>query len=269
MCNLPSGSYNSDAGLKASNDLNKTAVYTIPAEFTGTGFLIARLTVSVSGSVTYVIEQNEDLRGSTPGTTAGGGAVGGNEFADNVFRIQDNADVTKEIAFEASGITTGTTRTLTVPDEDGTIITDQRAASDTVAGIIEIATIAETNTGTDATRAVSPDGLTDWTGSAQVTTVGTLASGNVDAAVSAATETVAGKVELPTQVEAEAGTDNVRTMTPLRTAQAIAALAPASNLAFSTVLEKTALYTIVSADAGKMISCDGTFTLTQIGRAHV
>lgn len=33
------------------------------------------------------------------------------------------------------------------------------AASLTVAGIIEIATAAETTTGTDATRAVSPDGL--------------------------------------------------------------------------------------------------------------
>lgn len=32
-------------------------------------------------------------------------------------------------------------------------------ASDTVKGMIEIATIAETSTGTDATRAVSPDGL--------------------------------------------------------------------------------------------------------------
>jgi|SRR3990167_1984355 len=36
---------------------------------------------------------------------------------------------------------------------------DEVAASLTVAGVIEIATIAETDTGTDATRAVSPDGL--------------------------------------------------------------------------------------------------------------
>ena len=43
------------------------------------------------------------------------------EFSDSTFRIQDNSDATKEIAFEASGITTGTTRTLTVPDEDGEI----------------------------------------------------------------------------------------------------------------------------------------------------
>lgn len=34
-----------------------------------------------------------------------------------------------------------------------------KAASDTVAGKIEIATAAETTTGTDATRAISPDGL--------------------------------------------------------------------------------------------------------------
>lgn len=50
--------------------------------------------------------------------TIGGGA---NTFADNVFRIQDNADATKQIAFEVSGIATGTTRTFTLPDSDGTI----------------------------------------------------------------------------------------------------------------------------------------------------
>ena len=50
-------------------------------------------------------------------------AVGSGEvFADNVFRIQDNADATKQIAFEASGITTDTTRTITVPDSSGTLI---------------------------------------------------------------------------------------------------------------------------------------------------
>ncbi|MDA0798706.1 MAG: hypothetical protein O2884_08560 [Chloroflexi bacterium] len=36
-------------------------------------------------------------------------------------------------------------------------------ASDTVAGIVELATTAETETGTDATRAVTPDGLHDMT----------------------------------------------------------------------------------------------------------
>lgn len=55
----------------------------------------------------------------------------GTEFTDSTFRVQDNADATKEIAFEASGITTGTTRTLTVPDASGTIalISDVTAAA--------------------------------------------------------------------------------------------------------------------------------------------
>ena len=50
-------------------------------------------------------------------------------------------------------------------------------ASLTAKGVIEIATGTETNTGTDATRAVSPDGLDDWTGSAQITTLGTITNG--------------------------------------------------------------------------------------------
>lgn len=35
----------------------------------------------------------------------------------------------------------------------------KQAASDTATGVVELATIAETNTGTDATRAITPDGL--------------------------------------------------------------------------------------------------------------
>ena len=41
---------------------------------------------------------------------------GGSTFADDVFRIQDNADATKQLAFEVSAITTATTRTVTMPD---------------------------------------------------------------------------------------------------------------------------------------------------------
>ena len=45
-------------------------------------------------------------------------SAGSDEFSDSLFRIQDNGDATKEIAFEASAITTGTTRTITMPDAD-------------------------------------------------------------------------------------------------------------------------------------------------------
>ena len=39
-------------------------------------------------------------------------------FSDATFRIQDNANATKQLAFEASEIATGTTRTITMPDFD-------------------------------------------------------------------------------------------------------------------------------------------------------
>lgn len=45
-------------------------------------------------------------------SVSGGGSV----FADDVFRVQDDGDATKEIGFQASGITTGTLRTITMPD---------------------------------------------------------------------------------------------------------------------------------------------------------
>ena len=55
-----------------------------------------------------------------------GGKVAANlldspEIADDVFRIKDNADATKKLAFQVSGITTATTRTWTVPDSDVTV----------------------------------------------------------------------------------------------------------------------------------------------------
>ena len=45
-------------------------------------------------------------------------AGGGNEFSDDVFRINDDVDGTKKIAFQASGIATATTRTITQPDQN-------------------------------------------------------------------------------------------------------------------------------------------------------
>ena len=44
--------------------------------------------------------------------------VAANEVSDNVFRIKDNDDATKKIAFQASGIAAGETRTITMPDVD-------------------------------------------------------------------------------------------------------------------------------------------------------
>ena len=55
------------------------------------------------------------------------------EFADNVFRVKDNSDATKKLAFECSGISGSTTRTMTVPDSNGTISTESFATAIAVA----------------------------------------------------------------------------------------------------------------------------------------
>lgn len=42
---------------------------------------------------------------------------------DDRFTVQDNGDTTKQVVLDVSGVTTGTTRTLTVPDRNSTIAT--------------------------------------------------------------------------------------------------------------------------------------------------
>ena len=52
---------------------------------------------------------------------------------DSGFRIQDNSDTSKQLAFECSGISGSTTRTLTVPNDSGTISTESFATAIAVA----------------------------------------------------------------------------------------------------------------------------------------
>ena len=82
MINLPiqgydvGGFFGTPLG-EAINDVNNYAVYDIPAEFQGTGFLIARFTFSLNPAGTvYTLEDIEDLRGKIPNLTAGGSAGG-------------------------------------------------------------------------------------------------------------------------------------------------------------------------------------------------
>jgi len=113
---------------------------------------------------------------------------------------------------DATSTVSALTTVGTLDTGNATAIVD--SASLTAEGKIEIATVAETNTGTDAGRAVSPDGLDGWTGSAQVVTLGTVVAGDVDAAVTNASLTAPGKVELATAAETNTGTDATRAVTP-------------------------------------------------------
>jgi hypothetical protein len=64
------------------------------------------------------------IRVATTGTRATDWTYAGilpDVFNDANFLLYDNGDSSKNLAFEISGISTGTTRTLTVPDASGTI----------------------------------------------------------------------------------------------------------------------------------------------------
>lgn len=121
--NKPSGSYTTQSG--AESDLSRYSVYTIPSEYRGTGFLIARINIryQTSSSGTFTITSVDDLRGLFPATGAGGGSIisSTSQFFDNAFQIQNITDNTKIATFDASRISTGTTRTYTAPDTSGTI----------------------------------------------------------------------------------------------------------------------------------------------------
>lgn len=68
-------------------------------------------------------------------------------FNDANFVLYDNADSTKNLAFQLSGITTGTTRTLTAANRSGTMVVSDTSAgsgSDVVNNIVSL-TQAEYN----------------------------------------------------------------------------------------------------------------------------
>jgi hypothetical protein len=61
-------------------------------------------------------------------------AVGTDTHPDNIFRIVGSSDATKKVAFEVDGLTTATTRLLTVPDVDGILILSQGTSAGQVIG---------------------------------------------------------------------------------------------------------------------------------------
>jgi hypothetical protein len=116
----------------------------------------------------------------------------GESFSDDDVSLMTSAAVNDRI--ESFGYTTNTgditgvdltgTSPINISSETGTDHGDYSAtigidvASATNKGVVELATTAETTTGTDANRVVTPDGLKDgYQGSTNVTTLGTIATG--------------------------------------------------------------------------------------------
>lgn len=112
------------------------------------------------------------------------------DVSDATFRIQDNVDATKEIAFEASGITTSTVRTITMDDanvdlspNDGTYAAAAGGTQITTLGTVTTGTwngttIAVANGGTGATT-LTDGGILLGSGTGAITATAVLADGEM------------------------------------------------------------------------------------------
>ena len=162
--------------------------------------LVAAFRQDVTMDSTLTVTGNTTLSGNLTFDSVGLTAVqtSGESFVDNDTSIMTSAAIDDRIntAVTAEDLDltsdSGTididlnSETLTVAGGAGidtsatgtTVTITGETASDSNAGIVELATTAETTTGTDTARAVTPDGLKDgYEGSANVTTLGTITTG--------------------------------------------------------------------------------------------
>ena len=126
--NAPNGSYNNDDAAAIQDD-NSFAITTVQTKYDKIAFRHARAVIryTTTGGGTFINPigagefQNE--RGQLLGSGGVGGGIGDpiTSFPDVDFSVFNNADATKIIQLDASLITTGNTRTLTVQDASGTI----------------------------------------------------------------------------------------------------------------------------------------------------
>ena len=118
------------------------------------------------------------------GPTGPTGPEGGNEKADNVFRITDNGDSSKKIAFEASSIATSTVRTITMPNTDVTLVSSGgivNADINASAAIAQSKLVDVVNADVDASAAIATSKLSGAVTSIASHGLGALATlGSVD-----------------------------------------------------------------------------------------
>ena len=137
--NLPSGEFSNINDAK--NDAGKLTNYTIPSDYVGTGFLISKVTLKISGS-NFIVSDEVDLRGQIPSVLTSSG----NSIATTIENIT----------------TTETTTTLVLkPDGIGGVEWGIDMTSSGGGSVAEDLTTSETNTD----LVLKPDGIggVTWT----------------------------------------------------------------------------------------------------------
>jgi hypothetical protein len=143
--------------IQASADTTKQLFFDLSSITTATTrtLTVPDATTTIVGTDTTQTLTNKTINSSTI------------NISDSNFTVQDNSDATKQLRFEVSGITTATTRTLTVPNANTTIVgTDvaQTLSNKTFTATSNIFTVRDNNftiQGTTASRQVqfNPDSI--------------------------------------------------------------------------------------------------------------
>ena len=279
--NLPAGTYNSAAN--AARDAEGYTNSSIPSDFTGTGFLIARFNVIGATSGTWVESSVVDLRGLTPsGSPAGSGGI--TDHGDLAGLTDDDhtqyglADASRSITHTGDVTSTGSSAALTIAAEAVTLAKQADLAQSTIQGRAAAA-------GTGVPTALTPT---------QVRTIinvednsvaaGTSGDAHVTADGSSHSDVVANTAKVTNATH----TGDVEGATALTIADEAVTLAKLAHIATTTVVGRVAVGTgdpsaltatqlttipniattalkglapaTVDTDSTKYLSADGTYT---------
>lgn len=128
----------------------------------GTGAAGATL-IGDDSSYTNIHPSTTTLKATLTAIDTALSGVGGTSFSDSIFNIYDNGDVTKKIAFEASGVATSTTRTITMPNANVDLgnLTDSNISTTANIALVKLAALtASLATVTDSTGHITVSATT-------------------------------------------------------------------------------------------------------------
>lgn len=180
---------------------------------------------------------------------------------DTLFSIQDDGDATKVANFQLSGITTGNTRTLTVPDASGTLtlnaatqtLTNKTITSPTITG------------GTIDNSSITVDSISGHSTSTIVTVGGVqMNNGTIGTSGAVITASIAAGAVVPNSLQASSGTGwAYQNWTPVFTSWTIGTGGSSGTVAKYTQIGKTVVFYLHSilGTSGESVGSNPSFTL--------